>query len=82
MSRKLLGCNRDEDSDWQRPTEEIDMAELPHHPESDDDAGVGSDHGSSIRTRWTTYLFVIVGVALVLVMVVLHLAGIVGPGTN
>jgi hypothetical protein len=58
------------------------MAELPHHPESDDDTGVRSDHGSSTRTRWTTYLFVIVGVALVLLMVVLHLAGVVGPGSN
>ena len=58
------------------------MAELPHHPDSDEDTGPRSDHGSSTGRRWGTYLFVVVGVALVLVMVVLHLAGVVGPGTN
>jgi hypothetical protein len=58
------------------------MAELPHHPDSDEDTGVGFDRESGTRKRWTTYAFVAVGVALVLLMVVLHLAGIVGPGTN
>jgi hypothetical protein len=58
------------------------MAELPHHPDSDEDTGLQSDHGSSTGRRLGTYLFVVAGVALVLVMVVLHLAGFVGPGTN
>jgi hypothetical protein len=58
------------------------MAELPDHPESDEDTGVGFDRESSTRKQWTTYAFVVVGVALILLMVVLHLAGVVGPGTN
>jgi hypothetical protein len=58
------------------------MAELPHHPDSDEDSGLEPDRGSSARTRRRTYLFVVFGVALVLLMVVLHLTGVVGPGTN
>lgn len=58
------------------------MAELPHHPDSDEDSGLEPDHGSSGRTRRRTYLVVVVGVVLLLLMVVLHLTGAVGPGTN
>jgi hypothetical protein len=60
----------------------MDMTDLPHHPDRGDDTGVGPHNGSTAGKRRRTYLFVVVGVALVLVMVVLHLAGVVGPGTN
>jgi hypothetical protein len=56
------------------------MVELPRYPDSDHDPGT-ERHGSAKRS-WKPYAFVAVGVALVMLMVILHLAGVVGPGSN
>jgi hypothetical protein len=55
-------------------------ADLPSHPERDDDPAVQSGRGSTSQAGWRTYLFVFLGVALVMVFVVLHLTGTLGPG--
>jgi hypothetical protein len=57
------------------------MAELPRHP--DDDRHTGLEHQQeAAKLTWKTCAVVAVVVALVLAMVVLHLAGVVGPGSN
>jgi hypothetical protein len=57
------------------------MTELPRHPDDDRHSGLEYRAGER-KSTWKTYAFVIVAVALVLAMVVLHLAGVVGPGSN
>jgi len=50
------------------------MADLPSHPDSNDDTGVGPDRGSTTSTTWG--LYVLLGIiGLVILFVVLHLAG-------
>jgi hypothetical protein len=57
------------------------MAELPRHP--DDDRHSGLEYRSeATKTTWKTYALVAVVVAVVMAMVILHLAGVVGPGSN
>ena len=53
--------------------------ELPSHPETDDSAD--RPPGSAAAT-WATRLVIAVIVALVAAMVLLHLTGVVGPGSN
>jgi hypothetical protein len=55
-------------------------ADLPSHPDSDDDAGMRSSRESTPKAGWRTYLFVVAGVGLVMLFVVLHLTGTLGPG--
>jgi hypothetical protein len=62
--------------------EETHMADLPDYPDSDEDTSVGPDRRSSRSTSWRRYLLVLVVVALVMLFVILHLTGTVGPGTN
>jgi hypothetical protein len=57
------------------------MAELPSHPDDDRHSGLEYRHEAR-KATWKTYAVVIAVVALVLAMVVLHLAGVVGPGSN
>ncbi len=56
------------------------MVDAPRYPnpEADDDTGTAPDRESA--TPWGTYVFGIVAVILVLLFVVLHLTGVVGPG--
>jgi hypothetical protein len=53
--------------------------ELPHYPLADDDGGAGTDQHTP---RWV-FPLVIVGVVLIVVLlVVLHRTGIMGPGLH
>jgi len=58
------------------------MTELPYHPDTDDDTGAGPDRRSATKTPWGTYVFGVIVIALVLLFVVLHLTGTLGPGAH
>jgi hypothetical protein len=53
---------------------------LPHHPESDKDAGV--EAGGNATSSRRTYSIVALVIAVVLLMLVLHLTGVVGAGSH
>ena len=53
--------------------------ELPSHPEADDS---GSGREPATKVSWATLLvFGVIGAALILI-VLLHLTGVVGPGAH
>ena len=54
---------------------EREHMELPSHPESDDAAGVREPTGRS----WASRVVIAALVGLVLLVVILHLTGVVGP---
>jgi len=55
------------------------MADPPRYP----DTGDGPDRGSATGTpRWVAVLGIIIAIALVLLFVVLHLTGTLGPGAH
>jgi len=59
------------------------MADPPPYPDAGDDAGVGPDRGrASSRRRWRSVLGIVIAIAFVLVFVVLHLTGALGPGAH
>ena len=59
------------------------MANLPPYPDSNDDSGVGTGQGSPPATpRWVAVLGMIIAIGLVLLFVVLHLTGSIGPGAH
>jgi hypothetical protein len=59
------------------------MADPPRHPDTRDDTGVGPNRGSAGSTpRWVSVLGIIIAIALVLMFVVLHLTGTLGPGAH
>jgi hypothetical protein len=66
------------------PPEETDMAELPSHPGTDDDpgAGPGRDAPPAGRQRWVPVAGIVIAIVLVLVIIVLHLTGTLGPGSH
>ena len=52
------------------------MADPPSHP----DTGDGPDRGSATGTpRWVPVLGIVIAIVLVLLLVVLHLTGVLGP---
>ena len=57
------------------------MADPPPYP---DDTGDESGDGGSVRSRprWVTVLGIIIAIALILLFVVLHLTGTLGPGAH
>lgn len=57
------------------------MADLPPYPDTDD-TGVERDCGSTTSRPWRVYVLWSIGIALVLLVVVLHLTGVVGPGSH
>ncbi len=59
------------------------MADPPHSPEAEDDAGGGPDRGAANSTpRWVFVLGIIIATALLGLMVFLHLSGTLGPGVH
>jgi hypothetical protein len=58
------------------------MADPPAYPDSNDDTNAGSVRGSTAgRSRWVYALWTI-GIVLVLLVVVLHLTGTIGPASH
>ncbi len=60
------------------------MPDRPY-PDTDtvDDTGLGSDRGSPTGTpRWMSVFKIVIVIALLLLIVVLHLTGILGPGLH
>jgi len=59
------------------------MADPPPYTDTGDDASVGSDAGSTIGTpRWVKVCGIVAAIALLLLMIVLHLTGAIGPGLH
>lgn len=59
------------------------MAHPPSHPDTGDIAGSESELASaSRRPRWVTVAGIVVVIALLMLFVVLHLTGAVGPGAH
>jgi len=57
------------------------MADPPIYPGTDDDTSAARDRVS--RTpRWLPVLAICIAVVVVLAIIVLHLTGVVGPGSN
>ncbi|MBJ7594278.1 MAG: hypothetical protein JF886_05335 [Candidatus Dormibacteraeota bacterium] len=57
------------------------MAELPRFPNPDEDA-VGERASTTGRPRWVAVVGIGVAVGLVVLVVVLHLTGVIGPGSH
>lgn len=58
------------------------MASPPRYPDTDGDTGVGPDSESTTGTSRRVYALVIMGIALILLMVILHLTGAMGHGLH
>ena len=59
------------------------MADPPRYPENEEDAGVNPDHGAArSKPRWVFVLGILIAIALVLLIVLLHATGVVGPGAH
>lgn len=57
------------------------MANQPPYPHPSD-PGAAPNHGSATRMPWRMYAFWAIVIALALLMVVLHLTGVIKPGTH
>jgi hypothetical protein len=58
------------------------MGDSPRHPEAEDTGG-GDGRGPATGTpRWVSMLGITVAAALIVLIVVLHLTGIIGPGSH
>jgi hypothetical protein len=59
------------------------MADPPPDPDRGNNTGVGPSRGSATSTlRWVPMLGIVVAIGLVLLLVVLHLTGVLGPGAH
>lgn len=57
------------------------MTELPRHPDASD-AGASQRRRGPASRSWWSYGLVIAVAALLVLMVVLHFAGVLGPGSH
>jgi hypothetical protein len=55
------------------------MPELPRHPDTSDTGHAPTDRATG-KTPWTGIVIAVVFGVFLIAMVVLHLAGVVGPG--
>ena len=60
--------------------EEIPMSSPPHYPDTDEGTGAGPEPGSTTGTSRWVYVFWLIGIGLIVLFVVLHLTGTMGPG--
>jgi hypothetical protein len=59
------------------------MADPPPYPDTGDDTEAEPDRGSATGTpRWVSVFGIIIAIVLVLLFVVLHLTGTLGPGAH
>jgi hypothetical protein len=59
------------------------MADPPRYPETGADAGPGHDHGAVGSTpRWKFLVGIVVAIAVVVLIVLLHVTGTLGPGAH
>jgi hypothetical protein len=59
------------------------LAHPPHYPDTGDDSGMDSDRiPATGAPRWISVVGIIVAIGLVLLLVVLHLTGVIGPGAH
>ena len=58
------------------------MADPPSYPDTGKDAGKASRPALTARQRTVRVLLIAVVVAVVTLIVILHVTGVLGPGTN
>lgn len=59
------------------------MAGQPHYPDTGKDSGADAGRKPpTARQRWTRIAVILLVATLLLLMIVLHLTGTVGPGTS
>ncbi|MBJ7608862.1 MAG: hypothetical protein JF887_05460 [Candidatus Dormibacteraeota bacterium] len=59
------------------------MAELPRFPNADRDTDTSAEHVSTTgRPRWVAVLGIGLAIALVVLVMVLHVTGVIGPGSH
>ena len=64
-------------------TEETHVAGMPPYSDTDDQRGAGPTRGATAGTPpWVYVLGIVLAIALVVLVIVLHLSGILGPGLH
>jgi hypothetical protein len=64
-------------------TQETHLADPPSYPDTRGDTGVEPGRRSATsRPRWVPVIGIVIAVVLVLLLVVLHLTGVLGPGAH
>jgi hypothetical protein len=59
------------------------MADLPSHPDTDNDGGGRPERGPTTGTpRWLSAAGIIIALVLVVLLAALHLTGVLGPGAH
>lgn len=59
------------------------MADPPPYPDTEEDAGEEAERGAATGKRgWLGILVIAIAIALVVLIVVLHLTGTLGPGSQ
>ena len=59
------------------------MDSQSHHPDTGDEAGTGASREPlTPRQRWTRMAVILLVVVAALVIIVLHITGTLGPGSN
>ena len=64
-------------------TEETHVADMAPYIDTDDQGGAGPKRGATTGTPpWVYVLGIVLAIALVVLLIVLHLSGILGPGLH